>query len=413
LISSVSDLPPVNSSARSVSFKTDATSSDKSTTDESPLLTPKRIGTANSLLRVPPLTRSSCVALPLLKQRLGYLWEKKMFTDVVFVVGIGQDETKIEAHRVILASASEVFQELLFLLPPFVDEDGKHVLYENGFSEQSFEVFIKAMYTNEIPICLTLAMALEVFYATKKYAVVFLEDQILEHISQLLTVSNVFEALSLSTNTVELTYLAPICWNIIEEQTSDVLEYHMDDLDAHLLARILERDQLNMAEVELFQAAVRWAANLCKAQGLKTTGKNKRQFLEPLIKHFRFTTMTFAEFTDVVVPSRILEAKEVQQIKYVFNKGTDVRILQTPYKTTPRLIPQPKAQDQASDEDLLKSNTEAKNIQSRGRDEVAKISSDSTVTAPHSSSKLSSRRGTKSSLAKSKQKVIRVGTSKN
>jgi len=326
-----------------------------------------------------------------------------MFTDVVFVVG--RDEAKIEAHRVILASASEVFQELLFLggnKSMVLDENGKHVLYENDFSEQSFEVFIKAMYTNEIPICLTLAMALEVFYATKKYSVVFLEDQILEHIRQLLTVSNVFEALRLSTNAIELTYLAPICWKIIEEQTSEVLEYHNDDLDPHIFARVLERDQLNMGEVELFQSAVRWSANLCKTNGLKTTGRNKRQFMEPLVKNFRFTTMTLSQFTDVVVPSRILDPKEVQQIKYVFNKGTDPRILnQIPYKNTPRTITalheEPVMEEEISS---LLSNTERWNMLSRGRDEVPKICSDSAVTAPSSGSKLYMRRGTKSSIAK-------------
>lgn len=113
------------------------------------------------------------------------------------------------------------------------------------------------MYTNEIPICLTLAMALEVFYATKKYEVVFLENQVLEHIRQLVTVSNVFEALRYSTVAIELTYLSPICWKIIEEQTADVLKYHMGDLDSHTFSRILERDRLSLDEVELFQIAVR------------------------------------------------------------------------------------------------------------------------------------------------------------
>jgi len=113
------------------------------------------------------------------------------------------------------------------------------------------------MYTNEVPICLTLPLALEVFYATKKYSVLFLEDQVLEHIRQGLTVSNVFEVQSFTTKAVELSYLAPICWKIVEEQTKEVLEYHMDKLDTHTFAKILERDRLNLDEVELFKLAVR------------------------------------------------------------------------------------------------------------------------------------------------------------
>ncbi|CAL8143975.1 unnamed protein product [Orchesella dallaii] len=199
--------------------------------------------------------KNQCVALPLLKQRLGYLWQNKMFTDVMFIVG--RDKVSIEAHRMILASASEVFRKLLYDEAKPMISDDKFLLYENEFSVPAFEVFIKAMYTNEIPICLGLPLALEVFYASKKYAVIFLEGQVLEHIRQVLTASNVFEVLSFTTNAVELSYLAPICWKIIEEQTSEVLEYHMDKLDAHTFAKILERDRLNLDEVDLFKMAVR------------------------------------------------------------------------------------------------------------------------------------------------------------
>ncbi len=179
-----------------------------------------------------------------------------MFTDVIFLVG--RNHQKIETHRVILASCSQVFQNLFYGEgKPLMSPDGKYILYEDEFSEGSFQVFIKAMYTNEIPICLTLAMALEVFYATKKYAVLFLEDQVLDHIRELLTVSNVFEVLRFSTNAVELTYLAPICWRIVEERTGEVLEYHLEDLESHLFVRILERDKLSLEEPELFQLAVR------------------------------------------------------------------------------------------------------------------------------------------------------------
>jgi len=238
--------------------------------------------------------------------------------------------------------------------------------------------------------------------------VVFLEDQILEHIRQLLTVSNVFEALRLSTNAIELTYLAPICWKIIEEQTGDVLEYYVEDLDPHLFAKVLERDQLNMGEVELFQIAVRWAANLCKANGLKTTGRNKRQFMEPLLKHFRFTTIPPTQFKDEIVPSRILDPKEVQQIKYVFNKGNDPRILsQISYKTTPRVI---LVQEQVDEEKpSLSTQSEHWNVLSRSsRDEISKICSDSAVIAPNLSSKLYVRRGTISSRAKAKRVTTRT-----
>ena len=113
------------------------------------------------------------------------------------------------------------------------------------------------MYTNEFPEDLTLSLALEIFYASKKYQVVFLEEQVLSHILHAVSIENVFEALKVSTNSIELTKIVPICWKIIEEETSKVLSTHLDHLDEHNFTRILTRDHLNLEEVELFQFLVK------------------------------------------------------------------------------------------------------------------------------------------------------------
>lgn len=69
-----------------------------------------------------------------------------MFTDVTFIVG--RNKLEIEAHRVILASASEIFQNLLFKEGKPLISDGKYILYENDFNEQAFEVFVKVKLVN-------------------------------------------------------------------------------------------------------------------------------------------------------------------------------------------------------------------------------------------------------------------------
>jgi hypothetical protein len=100
-------------------------------------------------------------------------------------------------------------------------------------------------------------MALEVFYAAKKYEVGFLQGLVMDHVQSAVTTVNVFEALHLSTKSIELTAIIPACWKIIEEETPEVLEHHLDTVEAHTLGRILDRDVLNMTEVELFQYVVR------------------------------------------------------------------------------------------------------------------------------------------------------------
>jgi len=100
-------------------------------------------------------------------------------------------------------------------------------------------------------------MALEVFYAAKKYEVVFLQRMIIDHVAGAVTTVNVFEALNISTRVMELTSIIPSCWKIIEEETRAVLEHHLETIEAHTLGRILDRDVLNLSEVELFQYLVR------------------------------------------------------------------------------------------------------------------------------------------------------------
>lgn len=70
---------------------------------------------------------------------------------------------------------------------------------------------------------------------------------------------------------------------------------------------------------------------------MKTTGKNKRRFMEPLLKHFRFTTMSPLQFSEIVAPSRILESREIKQIQSVFHKVIDLKNMVMPYKSTPRV----------------------------------------------------------------------------
>ncbi|CAG7824978.1 unnamed protein product [Allacma fusca] len=234
-------------------------------------------------------------SLPQLKQRLGHLCDKKLHSDVVFHVGPNKDV--VEAHRIILCSASYIFERLFYdsTQKPLI-QSGKFIFNEPAYSKESFQLFVKAMYTNEFPPELSLSLSLEIFYASKKY-------------------------------------------QIIEEQTSKVLADHVDHLDEHNLIRILNRDHLNIEEVELFQYLVKWGSAQCKRRGLKTTGKNKRQMIDHMLKYIRFTTMDSMDFTDIVVPSRILEPKEILALQSHISPVYGESRASVPYNGRPRFKP--------------------------------------------------------------------------
>ena len=82
----------------------------------------------------------------------------------------------------------------------------------------------------------------------------------------------------------------------------------------------------------------RWAVAQCKLRKVKSIGRGKRQFMEPLLKHIRFTTMKLEEIQEVIGPARVLEPREILAIMSHLT-GPEHLKLPVPYKTTPRRIP--------------------------------------------------------------------------
>ncbi|XP_078365252.1 BTB/POZ domain-containing protein 6-A-like [Oculina patagonica] len=91
-------------------------------------------------------------------------------------------------------------------------------------------------------------------------------------------------------------------------------------MEKSFLKQLVERDTLNIREVELFKAVDCWAKEECKRQQLKANGSVKRQVLgEQIVKNIRFPIMKQNEFSDVVLPSKILTRKETSNILKYFN----------------------------------------------------------------------------------------------
>lgn len=87
--------------------------------------------------------------------------------------------------------------------------------------------------------------------------------------------------------------LLQYCRDFIDKWTKDVLKSgEFLTMDRSLLQELVERDTLNIKEVELFKAVDCWAERECERQNLKADGPVKRQMLgEQIIKKLRFPVM--------------------------------------------------------------------------------------------------------------------------
>ena len=82
-------------------------------------------------------------------------------------------------------------------------------------------------------------------------------------------------------------------------------------IEKSILEELVERDSLNVREVELIKAVDCWATKECEKQGLAAEGSVERRILgERMVKAIRFPVMEQQEFADVVLDSDIQTKKE-------------------------------------------------------------------------------------------------------
>jgi len=77
------------------------------------------------------------------------------------------------------------------------------------------------------------------------------------------------------------------------------------------LCKFLDQDEINISELDFFNAVLRWAQHECERQDMKDTSENLRSVLSDALALVRFTLMSPKEFALQVVPKFILSPIEV------------------------------------------------------------------------------------------------------
>ena len=109
------------------------------------------------------------------------------------------------------------------------------------------------------------------------------------------------------------------CWEVIDQQAGEAVKSAgFVTIEKSMLEALVERDSLNVREVELFKAVDCWVKKECEKQGLAAEGSVKRRILgERIVKAIRFPVMELPEFADVVLDCDILTKKELfDLVKY-------------------------------------------------------------------------------------------------
>ena len=254
-----------------------------------------------------------------IRERTKFMLNNELFSDVKFVVrkSDGENESKqvIPAHKFVLSIGSPVFEAMFY---GGLAETRDSIELPDCEYESLLELF-RYMYSDEANLSGSNVMG--VLYLAKKYMVPSLAEKCTEYLqTDLLVPSNVFSILP-SALKYEENNLVDRCWELIDKQTEAVVKSDgFATLERPLLEALVERDTLDIAEVELFNGVVEWATKESEKRGIVADGKEKRRIIgERIVKALRFPVMKQEEFLSVVIDSKILTYDEVANVSNYFN----------------------------------------------------------------------------------------------
>ncbi|XP_078365262.1 BTB/POZ domain-containing protein 6-like [Oculina patagonica] len=256
------------------------------------------------------------------KERCKSLFNNEIISDVKFVVQAsrkyGERDNKrskiaIPAHKFLLSICSPVF---FAMFCGEMAETKEHIDLPDCEYEGMLEL-LRYIYTDEV--CLNGNNVMQVLYLAEKYMIPGLTSECTEYLGKNLDLSNVFCVFK-HAEQYENKDLLCHCWDLIDKETEEALKSNeFLSMERSFLNQLVERDTLNIREVELFKAVDCWAKEECKRQQLKADGSVKRQVLEEqIVKNIRFPIMKQNEFVDAVLESNILTQQETSDIMKYF-----------------------------------------------------------------------------------------------
>ncbi|XP_078344681.1 BTB/POZ domain-containing protein 6-like [Oculina patagonica] len=257
------------------------------------------------------------ITLPTIKERKTFMFNNNLFSDVKFIVRRAHDEIEskkvIPAHKFVLSISSPVFSAMFY--GKLAETKDSIEMSECGY-ESLLELF-RYIYSDEVNLSGSTVM--EILYLSKKYMLPSLTEKCTQYLQDNLDASNVFSVLP-SAQIYEEMDLVYDCWKMIDKRTDEAVKSDgFEAIDRSLLETVVQRDTLNIEEVELFKAVDLWATRACEKQGLAADGEVKRRILgEQIVKSMRIPTMKLEDFASVVLDSKILTTDEIVNIvKYL------------------------------------------------------------------------------------------------
>jgi hypothetical protein len=261
-------------------------------------------------------------------ERNTHMFNNQDMSDISFTCE--DSDKKFFAHKYVLTTSSSVFYAMFY----GVLAERSSVIKISDTDEKSFEEFLWFLYTDNC--ILTETNVVPLLYLAKKYMVGTLTEMCVNDLCRKINAENVFTILN-NAICFDEQELQTACWYFIERYASDVVSAEsFNNITLGTLMTLLNRDKLDIPEVKLFQAVVKWSEVQCEQKNLTPTAENKKSVMGDAIYAIKYLSMSQKDFAQHVSKSGLFSDKELVSIYGTFN-GLDSALEWSPSKRKPPL----------------------------------------------------------------------------
>lgn len=238
------------------------------------------------------------------------LYLKQCKADVCF--HFKTTEERIPAHKILLSSASDVFEAMFY--GPLKEENEIEIV---EVTAEAFKEFLQFFYFNNVK--LSIEHISEVMYLGRKYDVEGSLQMCARFLATKITTENVITALELAIE-YQQEELRASCESEISSHSSEVLRLpEFLKCDHRVLDHILNIDRLSCSENEVFDACMTWTRNASKQDQL--TKDVILTHLGDLFYKIRFVSMSMDEFVKLLpMYGGLFSAAEYNEILQLISK---------------------------------------------------------------------------------------------
>ena len=249
------------------------------------------------------------------KERNEHMYLNDLISDVQFCIGKKSgNKITVPAHKFVLGTSSPVFFAMLY-----GEFSKKDVIDIEDCEVDAFKELLRFIYYDEVK--LTGQNVVDVLYLANKYIIPVLSKECVNYLLDNVQSDNVLNVLNAAVCFGE-SRLEKHCWSILSRRTAEILSSEsFVEIEKQLLVSILQKDNLNVCEIDIFNSIKRWIQAECVRQNLEKTTENQRNILKEFLNLIRFPVMSAKEFAIGPARSELLPLEDVKSIFIYLNSS--------------------------------------------------------------------------------------------